>query len=289
MHLHNQESIPHLLRDFLCLPATLSLRTSGLLLNIVGPLEKMNNLVNFNGKFFRAEEPLIGAESRALRYGDGVFETIRMLNGHAEHAELHYNRLFEGLNILGFELPQLFTRDYLTEQILKTATKNKVEQGARIRLALFRGNGGLYDPENHRPNFIVQAWPLPAQNGTLNLNGLVTGIYTKAVKCYDAFSHLKTASHLTYVMAALYAKEMKWNDALVLNTSGRICDTSIANIFIVKGKKIITPPLSEGCVAGIMRRYILREIAGTGFEGVEQPITTEDLLDADECFITNAI
>ena len=249
----------------------------------------MNNLINYNGKFFSADTPLIGAESRALRYGDGLFETIKVLNNHIQHAELHFSRLFDGLGLLGFEVPLTITMDSITECILQTAKRNSVEKAARIRLAFFRGNGGLYDAEHHRPNMLIQAWPLPVQTGTLNGNGLVTGVYDLAKKSCDAFSNLKTGSHLPYVMAALHAKKMKWNDAFVLNAHDRISDSSIANLFIISQKKIFTPPLSEGCVAGIMRRFLLRELPQYGFDITEKPLAISDIENAEECFLTNAI
>jgi branched-chain amino acid aminotransferase len=136
---------------------------------------------------------------------------------------------------------------------------------------------------------LIQAWPLPVQSGTLNGNGLVTGIYELARKSCDAFSNLKSGSHLAYVMAALHAKKMKWNDAFVLNAYGRISDSSIANLFIISQKKIFTPPISEGCVAGIMRRFLLRELPQYGFDITEKPLDISDIENAEECFLTNAI
>ena len=249
----------------------------------------MNGIINFNGKMLSADTALIGADSRALRYGDGLFETMKIHNHQILHEELHFSRLFDGLALLGFEVPRSVNRETLRESILQTATKNNVAKAARVRLAFFRGNGGLYDPEHHRPNILIQAWPLPAQSGVLNTNGLITGIYPLARKSCDAFSGLKTSSHLTYVMAALHAKHSKWNDAFVLNSADRVADSSIANIFLIRQKKIYTPPLSEGCVAGIMRRYLLRELPQYGFDVQETSISITDIEQADECFLTNAI
>jgi branched-chain amino acid aminotransferase len=249
----------------------------------------MNSTIYYNGKFHPTATPLIGADSRALRYGDGLFETMKMLNGAIQHEELHFSRLFEGLAKLGFELPKVLTRDTLREDVLQTARRNQVEKAARIRMAFFRKDGGLYDPESHIPNLLIQAWPLPQQSGTINVNGLVTGVFELARKSCDTFSNIKSASHLPYVLAALHAKKMKWNDAFVLNAYNRLSDSSIANIFIVSNKTIYTPPLSEGCVAGIMRRYLLRELPGYGFDVEEKPLSVSDLENADECFLTNAI
>jgi branched-chain amino acid aminotransferase len=249
----------------------------------------MSSVINFNGKYLSDDTPIVGAGSRALRYGDGLFETIKIYHKHIVHEELHFSRLFEGLALLGFDLPKSMTRDALRESILQTAKKNNVEHGARVRLAFFRTDGGLYDPEHHRPNVLIQAWPLPPQCGTLNVNGLVTGVYKLARKSCDAFSNVKSASHLPYVMAAMYAKKMKWNDAFVLNAFNRVSDSSIANVFIIKQKKLFTPPLAEGCIAGVTRRFLLRELPQYGFEIEEKPLSVADIENADECFLTNAI
>ncbi|RYY14588.1 MAG: hypothetical protein EOO04_29980, partial [Chitinophagaceae bacterium] len=216
-------------------------------------------------------------------------ETIKIYNRSIVHEELHFSRLFDGLALLGFELPKTMNRESLRENILLTARKNNVEKAARIRLAFFRTNGGLYDPEHHRPNVLIQAWPLPPHAGTLNINGLTTGVYKLARKSCDAFSNIKSASHLPYVMAALHAKQMKWNDAFVLNAYDRISDSSIANVFIISQKKLYTPPLAEGCIAGITRRFLLRELPQYGFDIEEKPLSIADIENADECFLTNAI
>ncbi len=249
----------------------------------------MQDIIFYNDRFISCDTPFIGAGSRALRYGDGLFETLRLINGSIRHAELHFSRLFDGMHLLAFEVPATFTTQWLSDQIIATAKKNKVEKAARIRVAVFRANGGLYDPEHHRPNIVIQTWPLPPQAGTLNSNGLVTGIFPSARKSCDVFSNIKSSSHLTYVMAALYAKQQRWNDAMVLNCHDRISDSSIANVFTIKNKVITTPPLSEGCVAGIMRRFLLRELPQYGFNVVEKPLTPQDIESADECFLTNAI
>jgi branched-chain amino acid aminotransferase len=249
----------------------------------------MNSTIHYNGKFYPTSTPIIGADSRALRYGDGLFETMKILNGAVQHEELHFSRLFDGLSKLGFEIPKTLTRDSIREDILQTARRNNVEKAARIRMAFFRKDGGLYDPESHLPNLLIQAWPLPQQSGSINANGLVTGVFDLARKSCDTISNIKSASHLPYVLAALHAKKMKWNDAFVLNTFSRLSDSSIANIFIISKKRIYTPPLSEGCVAGIMRRYLLRELPDYGFDVEEKPLSIEDVESADECFLTNAI
>jgi len=244
---------------------------------------------NFNGKMYPGGSLVVGADNRGLRYGDGLFETMKMKSGKIIFEDEHFARLWKGLNVLQFDIPKHFSAGKLQKEIGLLANKNKHQAAARIRLNVFRGDGGLYDAKNHVPNFIIQSWLLPEGNGEWNSNGLVMGIYEDAKKSCDILSNLKHNNYLPYVMAALAAKKEKWNDAILLNTHGRICDTTIANIFIIKDKVVYTPSLSEGCVAGIMRKSVIRHLLNTNHELVEKDINTETLLTADEVFLTNSI
>ena len=248
----------------------------------------MSDFLLYNGSFHKNGTPLVGADNRGLRYGDGLFETLRCIDGKIHLADWHIERLFHGLKLLEFELPANFTPDYITGQVAALCQKNQ-HIIARVRITIFRGNGGLYDAENHFPSYIIQSWHLPEADFQLNENGLVTGIYPDAQKTMDAFSHLKSNNYLPYTMAALYAKKQKWNDAFLLNVAGRVCDATIANIFIIKNAIISTCPLQEGCVAGIMRRFLLAYLPASGLSWQEKRITVEDLLAADEVFLTNTI
>lgn len=247
------------------------------------------NYFNYNGKIYPEGSPVVGADNRGLRYGDGLFETMKMKNGKIIFEDEHFARLWKGLNVLHFDIPKHFSAGKLQEEIVLLATKNSHAPAARIRLSVFRGDGGLYDAKNHVPNFIIQSWLLPEGNGEWNSNGLVMGIYEDAKKSCDILSNLKHNNYLPYVMAALAAKKEKWNDAILLNTYGRICDSTIANIFIIKDTAIFTPSLSEGCVAGVMRKSIIRHLLNTGYELAEKEISVEALLNADEVFLTNSI
>jgi branched-chain amino acid aminotransferase len=248
----------------------------------------MSDYLLYNGSLCKSNEPLITADNRGLRYGDGLFETLMVTGGTIRFKDWHFERLFNGLKLLAFELPAHFTPQYIADQIMALCKKNR-HGTARIRINIVRGNGGLYDPENHFPNCIIQSWALPNEGFQLNENGLVTGIYDAAKKTMDSFCNIKSNNYLSYTMGALYAKKHQWNDAFILNTAGRICDATIANVFIIKNEILYTCPLYEGGVAGIMRRYLLANLATNGFTVKEEPITVEDLLAADEVFLTNAI
>jgi branched-chain amino acid aminotransferase len=246
------------------------------------------NYFNYNGKILPANENIIGAQNRGLRYGDGIFETIKLKNGKLILSDEHFARLWKGMQLLKFEIPKFFSPEKLEAEILLLAGKNKLT-AARVRLTIIRGDGGIYDAKNHIPNYIMEATALPEDNGSLNSNGLQLCFYEAAKKSMDGFSNCKTNNYLPYFMGALYAKENHCNDAIILNTDGNVCDSTIANIFFVKENVVYTPALTQGCVAGVMRKFLIDKIRELGFAVNETIITKKDLLEADEIFLSNSI
>lgn len=247
----------------------------------------MSIFFNHNGNIYKEGTPIVTPDNRSFRYGDGLFETMKVEKGEVQLSDYHFERLFSGMDTLQFKIPKHFTQQYLLEKINGLCEENKHTSLTRVRLVIFRGNGGLYDPENHHPNYIIQSWNLePAME--INPNGLHIDVYPGAQKSCDKLANLKSNNSLPYAMAAFYAKENKVNDCILLNTYGRICDTTIANIFIVKEGILYTPPLSEGCVAGVMRRSIIEKLSAV-YTIREQPLSIEQLESGDEVFLTNAI
>ena len=246
------------------------------------------NYFNFNGKVFEEHTPVIGTSNRGLRYGDGLFETIKYKNNELIMADEHFARLWKGMQLLQFDIPKLFTSENLQQQIIQLLKKNN-QSDARVRLSVIRGDGGLYDTKNHSPVYIIQSWQLAPDNAILNQNGLQLCIYNGAKKMTDSFCNIKHNNYLPYFMAALFAKEQQCNDAIILNNYDRICDSTIANIFIIKNETIYTPSLSEGCVAGVMRKFIIQNITSLGYSIIETELTGKMLLDADEIFLSNSI
>ncbi|MEO6611812.1 MAG: aminotransferase class IV [Chitinophagaceae bacterium] len=242
----------------------------------------------FNGKIVPAGEPVLLAANRGYRYGDGLFETIKLQNGQLLLKAYHFDRLFSGLSVLKFKIPTRFTRERLEDEILHLCRKNECEGLARVRLSVSRGNGGLYDEEGSL-QYLIECWPLNPTVNSLNENGLVIDVYTGGEKSCDQFANLKTANFLIYSMAAIYAKENKLNDCLVLNNSGSIADSTTANLFLVKKDNILTPEAGEGCVEGVMRRWLLENLRKEGYKVNETTITVNDIKQADELFLTNAI
>lgn len=244
--------------------------------------------INFNGKIISADVPVIQADNRGFRYGDGLFETLKYKNGSLILLDEHLARLWKGMKLMKFELPRLFTPDKLESETLALISKNKLAS-ARVRITVFRGNGGLFDPVNLHPNYLIEALPLPENNGQWNENGLHLCLYEDIKKQTDVFSQLKHNNFLPYVMGSLFAKEMKCNDALLLNTESNLADSTIANVFIIKNNLIYTPPLTDGCIDGIMRNTVIRTLRLLHYQVIESSIQPEFLLDAEEIFLTNSI
>jgi len=249
----------------------------------------VGDYINFNGNIVRSDQPVITTESRGFRYGDGIFETMRVTAGSIIFSEYHFDRLFSGIQLLQFEQPAFFTREVLAQQINDLCKRNNHQASARVRLVVFRGKGGLYDPENHIPNYVIESWPLAGDNSDIEKEGLTIDIFPDARKSTDIFSNLKSNNYLPYAMGALYAKKNGLNDCFILNSHGRICDSTIANIFCIKDKIIFTPGLSEGCVSGVMRRYLFASLLAAGFTVQEKEMEPAWLQTADEIFLTNAI
>lgn len=248
------------------------------------------SLFLFNdGKFLRTGKPLILPDNRSFRYGDGFFETIKWRSGELQLINFHMERFFYSLATLKFKPPHFFTADYVIDAINSLIKKNQHHDLARIRLTVYRGEGGIYDHQNHFPHLLIQTWDLNESNNRLNENGLELGIFTKAIKSADCFSMIKSNNYLPYVMAAIWAKEEKLNDAILLNHDGNLADATIANIFIVSNGIIQTPPLSDGPVDGVMRKHILLQLKKQQYEIKESSISIEHLENAAEVFLTNAI
>ena len=243
----------------------------------------------YNGKTYKEESPILSVNSRGLKYGDGLFETIKSIKGELQFIDEHLARLWKGLQVLQFNIPKHFTPEYLQDEIFALIKKNSHEKMARIRLTVFRGDGGLYDEINHKPHYLLQSWPLVDDAGEWNSNGLVLGIYTDVKKSCDLLSNLKHNNFLPYSMAALHAKKQKWNDAVLQNTEGGVCDTTIANLFLIKDGVIYTPALAQGCIAGIIRKFLINRLTAANYKIIEGRLTGDDLDAADEVFLTNSI
>lgn len=235
-----------------------------------------------------AGDPSLYHNNRAFCYGDALFETIHANGTRLQFFSEHYNRLNEGMKTLRMD-QSTPGEDILERDLIRLLNKNHMYKGVRIRLSVFRNTGGFYSPTDNSVSYMAEAIPLEHDHYTLNHKGLKTEVFNRLSKQADMLSNLKTANSLLYIHAGIFKSEQKLDDCFIINTEGRLIEAISSNLFIIKDSRLYTPPLDEGCVAGIMRSQILRIAGNEGIGCMESPITEEDLLAADECFLTNAV
>lgn len=244
--------------------------------------------ISLNDHLITADTPIFTANNRAFRYGDAVFESIALFEGHIPLWAYHYQRLSQACQLLNLILAPHYTAPFLKAKIIALAQKNNLEN-ARVRLTAYRSDGGLYAPINNQAHILIET---QAHNNNQfnnsNNNDLQIGICTNYTKNFDKLSHLKTANALIYVLAAQYAQQKNWHDAILLNEKKEVVEATTANIWLLQNNTIITPPLSSGCVAGVMRQYLLKQLPKIGKCVVEKKISTADLSFAQAIWLTNA-
>lgn len=243
----------------------------------------------YNGHVISIYEPAVTFSNRAFRYGDALFESIRVANGKIMFLKDHIIRLKLGMTVLRMNLPGEFNTDSIDGLIKLLLVKNHLGRDARIRLTVFRNEGGFYTPDTNDISFLVEAEPMETEGYILNQKGLWVDIYTDIKKQVNKLSNLKTGSALFYVMAGLAKISMKLDDCLLVNENGTICEAISSNLFVVKNGAVYTAPVTEGCVDGIMRKQILRMAADNKILAFEMPLTINSLMNGDELFLTNAI
>jgi branched-chain amino acid aminotransferase len=241
-----------------------------------------------DGKFLPAGSLLVGADNRCFRYGDGLFETMRLESNLIDLWPLHMERLYKGLELMHFSNPLWGKPEQLLNHILHLVKLNQHQDAAKVRLQVYSGDDSLKNGHTSPGHYFVQTVAL-TKKSAIPVNGLVAGIHPHIRKSCDIYSQIKSCNFLPYSQAAIHAKEKGWDECLVLNQYDRICDASVANVFWVKNNEIFTPPISEGPVAGVFRRHLLQLLDDNGQNVKEYPLDTETLLHADEVFVTNAV
>lgn len=243
--------------------------------------------INQNGELFTEE--MIRTEHKALRYGYGLFETILVQNGLIMLPAYHLERLLAGMAQLDICIPEHYNAKWLEEQVLKTTTANQIKSDCRVRLQVTPHIEDFAVTGPQTPFFSIECMPIDPKLTAFNEKGLNIGFADGLQKSPDTTSNLKTCNALIYALAARQALKNGLDDTLIKNTHGRVIESTIANLFLIKNERIYTPPLSEGCIAGVMRRYIIDKLAQHDIAVTEKPINEEDVLEADELFLTNAI
>ncbi len=245
--------------------------------------------INNNGLILTSDAPTINAGNRGYVYGDGVFESIRIMNGVPLNMENHVRRLLDGAKAIKMRPASYFTTQFFEEKIIELCQKSEILEGGRCRISLDRVTGGAYKPDSNEASYFIEVYHYETNNFELNSKGLEVDQYADIKKQRNFLSNFKTKSGLIYVMAAINATERKLDDVLIANDTGGILESSSCNIFLVSNSVLYTPGLEEGCLAGTMRMQIINLALKNGIKVYECNILPQNLLAADEIFFTNAI
>ena len=245
--------------------------------------------INFNGEITLDDQLLLNDFIRGFKYGDGVFETVRIFNGSPIFFDGHFKRLMAGLKVLMFDTPEHFTQDFFLNQIELLLACNKITKGGKVRLAVFRSGSGSYKPETNMPLFIIEAHHFDNNEYVINEKGLTVDIFNDIQKHQSVLSSLKTSNSLEYVVASVYAEKNNLDDCLMVNSKGNIIESTNSNIFIVSNKVLYTPPISEGCVGGVTRMNLINLLIKNKVVVYESNLNAQHLLSADEILLTNTV
>jgi aminodeoxychorismate lyase len=248
-----------------------------------------NLFVNVNGNVLSSAQAVLSADNRSFRYGDGIFETIRFANGKIQFLNKHLHRIHESLAILKIDIPSNYTEEYFRTEITRLVTQNKVEKGARIRLTIFRKEGGYYTPHIDEPSFMIECEPIEEAFYNLNPKGYSIDIYPDYKKSINKLSSVKSNNALLNVLAGVYRKQNDLDDCVILNQNFGIAECISSNIFAVKNGVLYTPPIMDGCVDGIMRKHLIEVAKANRISVYEVSLQMNVLLNSDEIFLTNVI
>ena len=246
-------------------------------------------MINFNGTIVSQDANIL-TQNRAFLYGDGVFETVKIINNKILFLEDHYFRLMSSMRVVRMEIPMNFTMEYLEEQILSLVNKSALAESSRARITVYRNDGGYYLPQSNTVSFLIHAVALENTMYSFEKKEYEVDLYKDFYITKQLLSSIKTTNKIINITGSIFASENGLDNCLLLNDSKNVVEALQGNIFMLLGNKLITPPVSEGCLNGVMRKQILslaKKIEN--LEVVEEVISPFDLQKADELFVTNVI
>jgi branched-chain amino acid aminotransferase len=245
-------------------------------------------MVNLNGNL--VEQDSVLSQNRAFLYGDAVFETLKVVNGKVLFMEDHYFRLMASMRIIRMQIPMNFTLENLEQLILELASKNSCSDSCRVRFTVYRNDGGFYLPTDKNVSYLISTTPIASKPYLLKDEPYEVELFKDFYVTKQLLSTIKSTNKLINTVGSIFADENGYQNCLLLNEEKNVVEALNGNLFMITGNRLITPPLSEGCLNGIMRKQILAIAKKVeGLEVLEEPISPFDLQKADELFITNMI
>ncbi|WP_026898675.1 aminotransferase class IV [Daejeonella oryzae] len=244
--------------------------------------------INFNGELFPSDHPVMTISNRSFKYGDGLFESMRYVKGELKFVELHADRLRKGMKILKLDGYSQVDSYFINEKVEELIRRNKIGPNARVRFTVFRNADGFYNPTANKMGYTLEVSKLPEPAYAANSKGLIIDVFDEVPKPVNILSNLKTNNSLVYVLAGVFKNQHQLDEVLILNQNGFLCESMSSNVFVVYEKHLYTPSLSEGCIAGVMRKVVMRLAKENNLKITEAQINPEILNQAEEVFLTNA-
>ena len=245
-----------------------------------------------NGQLIAASEGAalsVPVTNRGFLYADGIFETLRAVRGQVLFLDDHFQRIREGLKAHRIHPPLGFTPASIQADIARLLQAEGLQEAARIRMNLTRSGDGYYTPSDSGLDVLVTASPLETVEYTLNDKGLSTDIYPEMKCTPNQLSRYKNIASNLYVQSGLWAKANQLDTALIQNDRMGIIESTASNLFLVSNGVLYTPGLDSGATAGVMRTQIINLALESGMKVYECNLTPQNLLVADEVFLTNAV
>lgn len=246
----------------------------------------MSDYLNFNGNLFLEHEMHFGL-NRAMRFGDGVFETIRVKNGELVWWHEHFERLRLGIRLLKMKVPDLFFDELLVD-CLATLHRNGVKQGGILRILLYRKGGAGYTPTAYDFNYLIETEKLSSNQFELNKKGLKVDV-SEEVTLQDTYHPIKSLNKLPYVLASAEKAHRGMDELILMNKAKYIVEATSSNLFMVKNGIIYTPQERDGLLMGVTRKKVIEFAKELQTKIVEKSLTLNDLEMSDEVFLTNSI
>jgi len=243
-------------------------------------------MINQNGSLTAEKEFTLSFDNRAFKYGDGIFDTLKFKDGVICYLEDHYFRLMSSMRMLRMRIPMDFTLEYYEEQIRTTLEANSLDRQGRVRVDVYREDGGLYTPVSNEINFIIQVAELPEFRDQL----IEIELFKDFPLASGLLSTIKTNNRMVNVLGSIFAKENDYQNCILINEKKELVEALNSNVFLIKGNEVLTPSLDSGCINGIIRKRLIQLLKKSEkFELKELSISPFDLLKVDEVFFTNSI
>ena len=243
-------------------------------------------IVWLNGRLVEAAEARIDPTDRGFLLGDGLFETLLARQGQIFFAERHLDRLARGASILGIHTG--YDAATLKAAMTPLLIANRLESTSRaaLRLTLSRGPGprGLLPPQEASPTVLIACFP--SQEPTPSTTAITTTVRRNE---FSPTANLKALPYLDQILAKREALAAGADDAIFLNTQGKVVCASAANLFLWDSDTLLTPPLSDGCLDGITRRAVIDAAQNIGVSVFEESITPSTLTNVEGAFLTNSL